>query len=59
MQNSLINLTQTLNTVTHPLYVDADEGPHQVIEVVIADDTGNQQKLLMSRTKLTLSVIDK
>ena len=49
---------QVMHPVVHPLFVEANEGPHQTIEIVIADDTGNQQNLLMFRTKLTLSVED-
>ena len=50
---------QVMHPVVHPLYVDAEEGPHQVVEVEVADDVGNRKGLLMSRTKLTLSVVDK
>ena len=50
---------QVTHHVVHPLYVNAEEGPHQIIEVEVADDAGNRKGLLMSRTKLTLSVVDK
>ena len=49
---------QIMHPVLQPIYLEAVEGPQQVIEVEIADDTGNRIGLLMGRTKLTLSVSD-
>ena len=50
---------QIMHPVIHPLYVETDEGPHQLIEIVIEDDSGNRRNILMGKTKLTLSIIDK
>ena len=49
---------QIMHPVLQPIYLEAVEGPQQVIEVEIADDTGNRIGLLMGRTKLTLAVSD-
>ena len=47
---------QIMHPVQHPLFVECVEGPQQLIEVTIADDTGNVRGLLMGRTKLTLAI---
>ena len=49
---------QVVHPVRYPIFVDCVEGPQQMVEVTIADDTGTVQGLLMGRTKLTLAVKD-
>ena len=47
---------QIVHPVQYPLFVDCESGPMQMVEVRIADDTGNSENLLIGRTKLTLAV---
>ena len=49
---------QVVHHVQYPMFIDCVEGPQQMVEVTIADDTGSIQGLLMGRTKLTLAVKD-
>ena len=47
---------QVTHNVRYPLFIDCVEGIQQMVEVTIADDTGNSQNLLVGRTKLTLAI---
>jgi len=41
-----------------PIFVDCVDGPQQLIEVTIGDDSGNVKNLLQGRTTLTLAIMD-
>lgn len=41
-----------------PIFVDCVDGPQQLVEVTISDDSGSINNLLIGRTTLTLAVVD-
>ena len=47
---------QVIHSVKFPLFVECVDGPQQMIEVTVSNDTGDIKGLLMGRTKLTLAI---